>query len=342
MQQQHNNNNDVKKIVSQLTNLKYEIFPISHPVPLTSDNIEDIKYQNYVISWKIDGVFQLLLLGRHSLSNQYFTSFISRSWNMCELVVSAPKYLFENGGSLFCGELISQRNKYVYYVFDFIAIGGLSVVDLSYIKRYEKLHQLFYQENNLFINTKIILPKLLNNQPLYFSPKAIFKLEQISLITKSPCPNNIKCDGIIFTPIDQKFVFGKQKNLYKWKEFHTIDLSFDHVSKKFYYKDIKENKFCDISYLKLEADHKTYEILISSQQQQHHQHRFTICECKFQNVNVKENETIFITLYRIRNDKKSPNTKETIQFNLLTTRHAINLNEIYEKITILHNRIHQC
>ena len=126
-----------------------------------------------------------------------------------------------------------------------------------------------------------------------------------------------KIDGLIFTSIYDPIKFGRDYNLLKWKEFHTIDFLVKKVSKKInLYYTKKGTNVIYRSFSIKEASH------IISFVKESDLMDGIIIEFK---VNC---ETDCFTPYRLRGDKNKPNGEITVNNTIINIKENIKIEDL--------------
>ena len=127
-----------------------------------------------------------------------------------------------------------------------------------------------------------------------------------------------KIDGLIFTPVNGPIVFGRDNELLKWKEKHTMDFFVKKETKKinlYFQKKSKLELYTTIS--------KENEKLLKNFVSQDQLKEGLIIEFEY-------NDDLFIP-YRVRTDKKKPNGEITIKNTMINIEEGITIEMLCKK-----------
>lgn len=271
------------KIENPLSNYK---FIGNHPVSLTNDNIILLLKKDYMVCEKSDGVRMLLIVFD---SVMYF---YDRKNDIYE-VSKIDSYDCMLDGELFR----DNENNFKYGIFDCLAYNNELVLEKNLLKRLYFCEQ-FIMQNEVEQKRSKISSKRVSNIELYV--KSFFKSYGFLEIYNQIRSLKHKNDGLIFTPVNDKYILYVRGTHLKWKppSINTIDFKIE------YFKD-------DIYALK--CTYKNNEII------------FDYFFSKTKNLNGKIGEFVFDKdkkvfdvdnlipkiggwdLYKIRDDKESPN-----------------------------------
>lgn len=198
-------------------------FPGPMPVPVTVENLKSLSYKrkNYIVAEKTDGTRCLLFLCR--LKGVKLILLVDRKYQFFIVngslftLTKQDAYLFENGGSLFDGELVSSKTadeKLKYFVFDVFIGGGHDYRKLDYISRIHRCTVMLYHH-------------LDQDKPFEVRLKRFIALKHFDEFMNHyrNIKTQIAVDGIIFSPMDMQLSSGRNINLLKWKPpiQNTID-----------------------------------------------------------------------------------------------------------------------
>lgn len=174
------------------------IFPGPQPISIERKHFGTLKNNDYVVCEKTDGV-------RHALvSIDNATALLNRKLEVKYLDIHLPS------GTVLDGELIDGN---IFLVYDGMAVKGENIMGLNLLERLEKVG-MFIKKNK--IKSKIYKIKFKN----------FFMKDEIQELTQTYIPSlKYKTDGLIFTPIHEKFKLGTHETMFKWKprDMNTID-----------------------------------------------------------------------------------------------------------------------
>lgn len=272
----------------------------NHPISLTLDNIPLLLTNDYMVCEKTDGVRAMIYI--HMVNGESCTYLYDRKNQFikidCEFNVSKD-YIFD--GEIFLDDESNLRCA----LFDCVLYEDNLVNDKNFLKR------LFYCESfvkNLNIEKGPKRTKLINkrkfNIDLYVKPtyKSYGFLEIYKQIKDLKHGN----DGLVFTPVDEPYVFQKRVAILKWKppSINTVDLKIEKVPGKeriyalkctytntkdlvldYYVPDDTSEFFSDGAIGEFKYDSKKYVL-------------------DYENLCVKQGGWV---LYKIRTDKDAPN-----------------------------------
>ena len=278
------------RIYKNLNKLLSKEVPLCQPVTFNKTNVRLLELNQYYISQKLDGIRCILIIDKFPSqichSSGFYAVLCTRSHEMFELNCSAKANFFE--GTLIDGELCSINEKYTYVPFDGIVINGQDIKSMDYIQR-------------------ITLVK-------DFIASSKLSIEEFNILFKEEC-KNAPSDGILFMPILDPVVTGKQHNLFKYKSEHTIDFYLEN-NKIWYSKDgklLSDAIFYNNHYFFLNFN-------------ENQQFQDGIVECKF----VIREGLIDVIPLKQRRDKSIPNDVSTIIRTLDTMFEQMKLPEIME------------
>jgi len=192
-------------------------FPGAQPVSIEKKDFHILKSNPYLVCAKLDGeryfVFATkvpanLNLPRKNLMNVTFL--VNRRLDFYIITETFSDEVYQNK-TLLDGELIN--NELV--IHDIIIIRGEIVKDKTFDIRWKLCDDFLIKNfrNNSNVNT------------LNIRLKKFYPLQLIKDLFRDIKNNNIKSDGIVFYPVNDKVKYRCQDNLFKWKPpgKHTID-----------------------------------------------------------------------------------------------------------------------
>jgi hypothetical protein len=253
---------------------------------------------------KTDGERSILLL--INIDNKPMCFIINRNNELYFTDLSFKKEVFE--GSIFDGELIkTKKGTWNYLIHDCMCYNGTSFLNISHDLRYAAvidfiLKRYINKETDCFnVKTKIFYK---------YGPELNKTWEHIKKTTEN------KIDGLIFTPVDHNIIFGRDYDLLKWKEEHTMDLFVK-----------KENKKINL-YFQKKSDLVLYKTLSKENEK-----IITLTKEQLKNgciVEFKYEDDLF-KVYRVRTDKNKPNGEITIKNTMINIEEAITIETLCNK-----------
>jgi ATP-dependent DNA ligase len=205
-------------------------FPGTHVVSLERDHFQTLldNKEDYWVCDKSDGVRYLMCISatrRVYLINRRYDI---RSTNVAfesRAVMGADALHISR--SVLDGELVwdTKKKAFVFLLFDVLVIRGRSVGGMHLPERLS------------FIQSDVIGKQILS--PALFTPtftvaiKQFRKLKHLEHVIKKDIPSlSYRCDGVIFTPSAAPYIYGVNRQLFKWKTRHTVDFEIDWMSRK--------------------------------------------------------------------------------------------------------------
>ena len=302
--------------------LKRDYFPGPQPVTIEVKDIPKLK-QGYMVCEKTDGERAILLL--INIDNKPMCFIINRNNELYFMDLGFKKEVFE--GSIFDGEIIKNKNGvWNYIIHDCTCYNGQSYLEQSHNLRYACIIDLIVKRyNNKERDPFNIKTKLFYN----YGPRLDLTWKHIEATTEN------KIDGLIFTKIDHPVIFGRDYNLLKWKELHTLDLLVKTESKliNLYYQ--KRNELILYKTLTKENEKIVKEFLTKAGITKTSITKTSITktgiviEFKFEN-------NLFVP-YRLRTDKSLPNSLTTVQNTMINIEEAITIQNLIDQENITLN-----
>lgn len=195
----------------------------NHPISLTLDNIPLLLTNDYMVCEKTDGVRALLFVHFKKDQNNSSSYFYDRKNRFIEI---EHKFIAEKD-TILDGELFYDDNENLRFaVFDCVLYEGLLVKNKDYLKR------LFYcdafikkQQGNPVKRLKTTVKKI--DIYLKTSLKSYGFIEVYKQIESLKHEN----DGLIFTPVNEPYLFQKRGSILKWKppSINTVDLKIEKI-----------------------------------------------------------------------------------------------------------------
>lgn len=207
---QHDTEKLIKRIhsfVKVRSNALY--FPGWHAVTLMRRHIVDLINRDYFACEKSDGTRALLYVISERGKSYFF--FIDRK--LCCYRASENKSIFLDGDYLLDGEVvITDDDEIEYSVFDTIIFQNNSVMHLNLLERLRLADKFIRHQLCHLFNFKILVKKMYKAYGFAEAYESRFSLGHGN-------------DGLIFTCVDEPYVFGTCNTLYKWKppSLNTID-----------------------------------------------------------------------------------------------------------------------
>jgi len=270
--------------------IKDGIFPGSQPVTIEKKDLPVIKKKDYVLCEKTDGERGILLI--INIDNKPMCFTMNRKNELLFLTFSFKKEVFE--GSIFDGEIIKNKNgEWNYIIHDCMCYNGRNYVNINHKLRYAAIIDFITKR---YVNKET---DCVNIKTKLFYPCCTIKKtwEHVRNTTEN------EIDGLIFTPIYEPIIFGRQNSLLKWKNVHTIDLLVKFYKDKvvlYYYKN--GNKL----FKSFSLDSENYILIKNYFTENKITKKDSIIEFKYS----LKNE--IFTPYRIRDDKDKPNGELTV------------------------------
>jgi hypothetical protein len=184
-------------------------FPGPQPVSIERKDFETLKYNNYWVSYKSDGVRFLFVFLR--IDDKNYALLVNRNTDMYLVRVTTAQAVFQ--GTVLDGELVydqdAQRHEYI--VYDATIVCGFSVVQDPLSARLEKALTVTNHVTKSDIPLKI---------------KLFYPLRDFDDYVKHVVPEiRHGTDGYIFTPENSPVLSGTHYRMFKWKEQmkNTVD-----------------------------------------------------------------------------------------------------------------------
>jgi ATP-dependent DNA ligase len=205
-------------------------FPGTHVVSLERDHFQTLQdnTEDYWVCDKSDGVRYLMCISANRMVYLINRRYDIRSTNVAfesRAVLGAEALHISR--SVLDGELVwdTKKKAFVFMLFDVLVIRGKSVGGMHLPERLS------------FIQSDVIGKQILS--PNVFTPtftiaiKQFRKLKHLDYVIKKDIPAlSYRCDGVIFTPSAAPYIYGVNRQLFKWKTRHTVDFEIDWMSRK--------------------------------------------------------------------------------------------------------------
>ena len=230
-----------------------------------------------------------------------YAALVGRTMEMIQLQISAPEHYFN--GTVIDAEIIPRSDRFILILFDLIMLAGKRCMT-DFLSRYKLLHSLFLTPRADSRHLPV---------EIYFKP--FYRWSYFpSLIRK---PSTIPSDGFIFMPVQPQPMCFRQKNLYKWKPTHTVDLLVKVDGSLFWNGGSGTLTPVDFRFRLEITTISISENLIAE---------FSLSEG---GEGEGEKETILLLRFlKIRTDKTTPNYKETVLDVIRAVRSPISLDQL--------------
>ena len=289
------------------TKFKKDHFPGPQPVTVELKDFKKLKTEEYMVCEKSDGERAILLLININCKPMCFM--INRNNEYYFMELSFKKEVFE--GTIMDGEIIKTKNGcWNYLIHDTFCYNGKNFINESHRLRYACIIDLIIKR---YVNKETDCLNIKTKLFYQFGPQIDITWNLIKTSTEN------KIDGLIFTPVNGPVKFGRDYDLLKWKELHTMDLLVKQTSKKITLHYIKNGVL--ILFKTFNKDHSNYKI-INIYLDKNKIITDAIIEFKY-----LENE--IFEPYRIRTDKSVPNGEITVMNTLKNIEEAITITDFY-------------
>lgn len=291
--------NELLKIDNSINSYK---FIGNHPVSLTNDNIILLLKHDYMVCEKSDGIRILCII----VDKRMY--FYDRKNELYDVGTT------ESGNSILDGEIFYNDNNVVNYgIFDCLVYNDEIVIDKNLYKRLYYCEQ-FVKNINTFIHFYV--------KSMYKSYGFLEIYNQIKTLTH-------KNDGMIFTPVHDKYILYKRGTHLKWKppSINTIDFRLIKLKNNIYeLKCSYKNNEIVFDYYEDEddIDNKIGEFVYD----------------KDKIVTDVENNIPIIggwVLYKIRDDKDTPNHYRVVNNILDSLDDNLNIEELFSYYKLMRN-----
>jgi len=214
---------ELVQLMLDLANNPKPKIPLTHPVPLYGQNIDELKNRQYAIIRKLNGVRRLLIVHE----NQIYA--VSQQYNVFRCVgLSLPESPSQDWNqSLFDAEIVctnaEKDGKRSLFILDCLCASGKNV-------RSEKLATRLTHVKSFSDDFKDM------DKDISVFAQVYYTLSQLPLLTKlgrngdptSPVPSaRCTADGLLFVPTTLRYNIGCSRFLLSWKPvvLNTMDLA---------------------------------------------------------------------------------------------------------------------
>ncbi|XP_068640483.1 uncharacterized protein [Aristolochia californica] len=218
----------------------HSVFPGSHPVSFSRDNLQLLRQRYYYATWKADGSRYMMLITCHGCY------LIDRSFSFRRVQMRFPVKNPEGGISerthhltLLDGEMVidilpnSQKLERRYLIYDLVALNMQSVVERPFCERWKLLEKEVIEPRNQE-RSNIHLSKnpyyRYDLEPFRVRRKDFWLLSTVTKVLKEFIPRlSHAADGLIFQGWDDPYVPRTHEGLLKWKypEMNSVDFLFE-------------------------------------------------------------------------------------------------------------------
>ncbi|KAG5253305.1 mRNA-capping enzyme [Salix suchowensis] len=312
------------------------IFPGSHPVSLSRDNLLLLRTRYYYATWKADGTRYMMLI---TVDGCFL---IDRDFKFRRVQMRFPcRYTNEGPAdkthhfTLLDGEMIidtlpdSQKQERRYLIYDMMAINQVSVTERPFHERWKMLEKEVieprnYERHNIYQSRNPYYRYDL--EPFRVRRKDFWLLSTVTKLLKEFIPKlSHDADGLIFQGWDDPYVPRTHEGLLKWKypEMNSVDFRFevDDDDRQLLYLNERGTK-------KLMEGHR----VAFKDDLDPSSYSGKIIECSW-----SSEEHVWVCM-RVRTDKSTPNEFNTYMKVMRSIKDNITedvlLNDIYEIIRL--------
>jgi mRNA guanylyltransferase len=289
--------------------LKRGKLPGPQPVAVELKDLPKLNQSGYMVCEKTDGTRAILLL--ININNKPMCFILNRNNELYFLDLSFKKEVYE--GSIFDAELVKTKSgTWNLLIHDCMAYNGTNFTKMNHRLRYACIIDFIVKR---YVN-KPTDPVNIKTKLFYqFGPEIDKTWEHIQKTTEN------EIDGLIFTPIDGPFIFGRDINLFKWKlpENNTVDFQIVFKGKKVYfYYSVKSEL---VIYKSFGSTHENYKKLKEFLKNNKITEDSPIIEFKITSED-------YFTPYRYRDDKNEPNGEITVLNTFKNVKEAIQIKDL--------------
>lgn len=178
------------------------IFPGPQPISIERKHFPTLKYNDYMVCEKTDGVRVALLA--FMFQSKKVTLLINRALVMTWVSLSLPKTA-HSGGTLLDGELVGNH----LILYDGVWVSGEDLKSKNLLERLDFINQ--------FVKGIIKMAK----DTIVVTLKTFTPLKDFKEMPSSHYP----IDGLVFTPVKDPIKLGTHETMFKWKprDKNTVD-----------------------------------------------------------------------------------------------------------------------
>lgn len=219
----------IQRKCQELCNWESTGFPGSQPVSMDRNNIMKLAEKPYMVSWKADGTrYMMLIDGENEV---YFIDRDNCVFRVSGLTFPKRKDPLQHiQGTLVDGEMIIDRDKENnrdvprYLIYDIIRFQGEDVWGVDFCRRLTCIQRELYEPRKHAMQDGRInrdLEPFGVRQKQFWDASLTCKLLSDKFAQSMPH----ELDGLIFQPTMDPYVFGRCKEVLKWKppQLNTID-----------------------------------------------------------------------------------------------------------------------
>ena len=265
------------------------IFPGPQPISIERKHFSTLKYNDYVVCEKTDGVRVALLA--FMFQSKKVTLLINRALVMTWVSLSLPKTA--HSGTLLDGELVGNH----FILYDGVWVSGEDLKSKNLLERLEVVDH--------FVKGIIKMAK----DTIVVTLKNFIPLQDFKEMPESPYP----IDGLVFTPVKDPIKLGTHETMFKWKprEKNTVDFQVKH----------RPNGSCGL-YVQ-EKGTLIFESELSPDRVEPWVSEDAIVECRY----VIDDTPMWWKPVGLRQDKTYPNNRRTFYRTMINIREDIQWEE---------------
>ncbi len=320
-------------ILSFWGEIKNDFFPAPQPVSLDRRSINKLIQNEYLVCVKSDGMRFLMINYDHNtyMTDRAFKFFKVEQYFNDEMLYRATE---DKCGFIIDGELVKfkQSDSWQFVVHDCITMGGVSVINQTFPKRYEHVYKLI---NEIWIpivskddrvvskDDRVVSKDDRVVSSFKISTKQFYPFNELKKLIDLTDKMDHHIDGIIFTPKYKKIGTNTQFDLFKWKprNLHTFDFKItvtDEGVTAYVNKNGVHIPYARAS--KNTEEEKKFITLLNKNCPDFV--NGSIVECNYDDIN------ILYEPIKLRLDKSHPNSLFTIEKTLINIRENITIEEL--------------
>lgn len=220
--------NQVQELAARLCEFKRSGFPGSQPVSLVRDNLNKLKEKLYKVSWKADGTRYLMLID--GPDDVYFLDRDNAVFKVTGLTFPYRKDMNQHlHKTLLDGEMVLDQdgdNKIPrYLIYDIIHFRDDEVGKTNFNTRMHCIMKEIIETRRDASQRGIIS---IPDEPFALRKKEFYDLEMTEKILAEKFQSMVshEIDGVIFQPVEDKYVPGRCDSILKWKPPHLNSIDF--------------------------------------------------------------------------------------------------------------------
>lgn len=211
--------NCLQSTCSEMCNFNLEGFPGCQPVSMTQDNINLIKENDYMVSWKADGNrYMMLILNANEMYFFDRNYHVYQVFNLTFLKRNSSTEKLQN--TLLDGEMVvdvvNGKRYPRYLIYDIVYCDGK---DVSHCNFRERINIIFKQVIQPRENAKRTGQIDRTKEPIGVRIKDFFELKNTYKFFETKFQNSLshEIDGLIFQPVHLEYISGRCNQVLKWK-----------------------------------------------------------------------------------------------------------------------------